>query len=144
MSSEESSEQLFVLNGAGYNEVYLSGQHDPSTSYDKRDSSANSPYAEEDEDLDMIRLEGDSGGDSSSGHIYYAEPPIQSIIGPYGLREFLLLLLWMVNEFKSSVKAKHFETLRERYQIPVSIPIRLPFKYEKCYYRGAEDIGVYE
>ena len=62
------------------------------------------------------------------------EPPIQSVIGLDGLRQFLLFLLWMVNDFYSTIKKKHFDTLREKYQIPVSIPIRLPFKYEKCYY----------
>ena len=62
------------------------------------------------------------------------EPPIQSVIGPDGLRQFILFLLWMVNDFYSTIKKKHFDTLREKYQILVSIPIRLPFKYEKCYY----------
>ena len=49
----------------------------------------------------------------------------------------------MVNDFNSSIKQKHFNTLREKYQIPVGIPIRLPFKFEKCYYQGAEDVRVY-
>ena len=50
----------------------------------------------------------------------------------------------MINDFDSSIKQKHFNKLREKYQIPISIPICLPFKSEKCYYRGAEDVGVYE
>ena len=49
----------------------------------------------------------------------------------------------MVNDFNSSIKQKHFNMLREKYQIPVGIPIRLPFKFEKCYYQGAEDVRVY-
>ena len=43
MSSEASSEQLCVRKGVGYDKVFPSGQDDPSTSYDERDSSANSP-----------------------------------------------------------------------------------------------------
>ena len=49
-----------------------------------------------------------------------------------------------MNDFNSTIKKKHFETLREKYQIPVGILILLPFKFEKCYYKGAEDVGVYE
>ena len=137
MSSEASSEQSCLRKGAGYDKVYPSGQDDPSTSYDERVPSANSPFVEEDEDLDVDGSEGDSGGDSNGEDVDNAEPPIQSIIGPNGLREFLLLPLWTVNDFNSSIKEKHFETLRERYKIPVVIPIRLPFKFEKCYYRDA-------
>ena len=50
----------------------------------------------------------------------------------------------MVNDYNSTIKKKHFDTLREKYQIPIGIPIRLLFKFEKCYYQGAEDVGVYE
>ena len=58
--------------------------------------------------------------------------------------KFVLPLMWMINDFNSTIKRKHFDTIRERYQIPDDIPIRLPFKFEKCYYCGADDIGVYE
>ena len=36
MSSEASSEQLCVCKGAGYDEVYPSGQDDPNASYTER------------------------------------------------------------------------------------------------------------
>ena len=94
--------------------------------------------------MDVVGSKGDSDGDSNSEDVYYAEPPIQFVIGPNGLREFILLPLWNVNDFNSSIKIKHFEILRERYQILVGIPIRLPYKSKKCYYQGAEDVGVYE
>ena len=93
MSSEALSEKLFVREGVGYDEVYLSGQDDPDTSYDEKVPFANSPPVEEDEDLNVVGLEGDSGGDSNSENVYYAKPPIQSVIGLDGLREFLLLSL---------------------------------------------------
>ena len=88
-----SSEQSCVRKGKGYDEVYSSSQDDPDTSYDERIPSANSPSMEEDEDLDADGSKGDSGGDSNSENVYYAKPPIQSVIGLDGLREFLLLSL---------------------------------------------------
>ena len=134
-----SSDQSCVHDGAGYDEVYLSGQDDPGTSYDEQVPSSNSSSVEKDEDVDVDGLEGDSNKDLVS-----AEPPSQSIIGPDGLRQFILLPLWPVKDFKSSIKQKHFDTLREKYQIPVNIPICLPYKSEKCYYQGVNGVGVYE
>ena len=55
-----------------------------------------------------------------------------------------MLPFWKINDFNSSIKERHFNTLREKYQIPVNIPMRLPFKQEKGYYKGVEDISVYE
>ena len=141
MSSEGSSDQSCVRKGEGYDEVFLPSQDDPDTSYDERVLSANSPSREEDEDRDMDGSKSDS---NDKEDVVSAEPPIQSVIGPDGLSEFIMLPLWMINDFNSSIKQKHFNTLREKYQIPVSIPICLPFKSENCYYWGAEDVGVYE
>ena len=129
MSSEASSEQSCVHEGAGYDEVFLLGQDDPDTSYDERVPSTNSPSMKEDEDLDVDGLEDDSNDDDLDS----AKPPIQSVMGPNGLRELIILPLWTINDFNSSIKQKHFNMLREKYQIPVGIPMRLPFKYEKCY-----------
>ena len=141
MSSEVLSEQSCVREGAGYDEVYPLGLDEPDTSYDERVSSANSPSTMEDEDLDMDGSEGDLNNEEDIGS---AEPPIQSVIGPTSFRQFILLPLWMVNEFNSTIKKKHFNTLREKYQILVGIPIHMPFKFEKCYYQDAEDVRVYE
>ena len=49
----------------------------------------------------------------------------------------------MVNDFGSTIKQKHFDTLREKYQIPVNIPICLPYKFEKRYYQSVNDVKVY-
>ena len=140
MSIEASSEQSCVREGVGYDEVFPSSQDDPNTSYDERVLSVNSPSTEKDEHLDVDRLEGDSNDDDLDS----GEPSIQSIIGLDGFREFIMLPLWTINNFNSSIKQQHFNTLREKYQIPVGIPMRLPFKTKKCYYKGAEDVGVYE
>ena len=136
--SSASSNQSFVCEGAGYNEVFLSGQNDLGTSSEERNPSATSPSTK-DEDLDMDRSE----GDSTEG-IVNAEPLIQSIIGPDRLREFIILHLWMVNDFISTIKQSHFNTFRDKYQILIHIPLYLPYKSEKCYYKGVEDIGIYE
>ena len=87
--SSVSSSQSCVHKGAGYNEVFPSGQNNPRTSSEERNLSATSPSTK-DEDLDTDRLEGDST-DGLNG----AEPPTQSVIGPDGLREFIILPLWM-------------------------------------------------
>ena len=55
-----------------------------------------------------------------------------------------MLLEWTVNNFVSTIKENHFKTFRDNYQIPDSIPIRLPYKFEKCYYDGVEGVRVYE
>ena len=117
-----SSNQLFVREGVGYDEVFSSGQHDPGTLSEERNLSAISPSIR-DEDLDIDRSE----GDSIEG-IVGVEPPTQSVIGLDGLREFIILPLWMINDFISTIKKSHFNTLREKYQIPIHIPLRLPYK----------------
>uniref|UniRef100_A0A7N2LC38 Uncharacterized protein n=1 Tax=Quercus lobata TaxID=97700 RepID=A0A7N2LC38_QUELO len=45
---------------------------------------------------------------------------------------------------KAASRALDFMFGWEKYQIPINIPIRLPLKREKCYYKGVEDVGVYE
>ena len=70
----------------------------------------------------MDRLESDDNVD---------EPPIQSVIGPDGLKEFIILPIWTVNDFTSTIKESHFKTLREKYQIPVNIPLLLSYMSEK-------------
>ena len=139
MSNEALSEQSWVHKGVGYDEVFPLSQGDPGTSKSERVPSANSPSVREDEDLDVDKSENDSNDDLAS-----AKSPIQSVIGPNGLREFIMIPLWTINDFNSSIKQTHFNTLGEKYQIPVNIPIRLPFKRKKCYYKGVEDVGVYK
>ena len=49
-----------------------------------------------------------------------------------------------MNNFVSTIKENHFKTFRENFQIPDNIPIRLPYKSEKCYYDGVKGVGIYE
>ena len=127
-----------LFDGAGYDEVFLLGQKDPDNSGEERNLFATSPSSR-DEGLEMDRLEGDS-----SDGLDDVEPPIQSVIGPDGLREFIMLPLSTVNDFRSTIKEFHFKTLRSKYQIPDNIPLCLPYKLEKYYYRGVDGVGVYE
>ena len=55
-----------------------------------------------------------SNGDSSDG-LDLVEPPVQSVIGLDGLREFIMLSIWMVNDFVSTIKESHFKTLKAKY-----------------------------
>lgn len=137
MSSETLSDQSCVRDGVGYNDVYPLGLDDPNTSYDERVLSSNSSFVEGDEDVNVDGSEGDLNEDLVS-----AEPSPQSVIGPDGLRQFIFLPLWTVNDFKSTIKQKHFDTLKEKYQILVNIPICLPYKSEKCYNRGVDEVGM--
>ena len=96
------SEQLCVREGASYNKVFLLSLNDPDTLSDEREPSTTSPSIG-DEDMDVDGSEGDLNGDD----IDIGEPPIQSIVGPDGFRKFIMLLLWTVNDFNSSVKQTH-------------------------------------
>lgn len=55
-----------------------------------------------------------------------------------------MLLEWTVNAFTSTIKKPHFNTIRDNYQIPDHILIRLPYRSEKCYYQGVDGVGIYE
>ena len=132
--SNASSNQSFVRDGAGYEELYSSGYRDPDD-LSERSPSASSPSLKNE---DMEVAEPEEGSDDGE------EQRIKSVVGTDGLREFIMLLEWTVNAFTSTIKEAHFKTLRANYQIPDYIPIRLPYKSKKCYYEGVDDVGVYE
>jgi len=56
---------------------------------------------------------------------------------------FILPKMWTVNDFLLTMTANIFKNLRDRYQIPDHIPIRLLRKFEKCYSRRNMDVGMY-
>ena len=114
--------------------MFLSSQKDPDTSSEERNLSATSPSSK-DEGLKMDRPK-----DDSSDGLVDAEPLVQSVIGPDGLKEFIMQPIWTVNNFTSTIKESHFKTLKEN-QIPVNISMHLPYMSKKCYYEGVE---VYE
>ena len=58
---------------------------------------------------DMELAEPEEGSDDS-------DQRIKSIVGTDGLREFVMLSEWTVNNFTSTIKEAHFKTLRAIYQ----------------------------
>ena len=131
--SSASSNQSFVRDGAGYEELYPSGYRDPDKLSERSPSATSS--SSKNEDLELAEPE--EGSDDG-------EQRIKSVVGTDRLRGFVMLLVWTVNNFTSTIKEAHFKTLRAIYQIPDHIPIRLPYKSEKCYYDGVDDVEVYE
>ena len=129
------SNQSIICDRADYEEVYLSGHKDQESPSEERSPSASSPSSTN-EDMEMADPEEAFDDDK--------EQQIKSVVGVDGFREFIMLPEWMMNDFNSTIKEKHFSTLRANYQIPDNIPIRLPYKLEKCYYEGVEGVGVYE
>ena len=132
--SSASSNQSFVRDGAGYEEVYSSGYKYPDD-LSKRSPSASSPSSKNE---DMEVAEPEEGFDDGE------DQRIKSVIDTDGLREFVILPEWTVNAFTSTIKEAHIKTLRANYQIPDHIPIHLPYKSEKCYYERIDGVGVYE
>ena len=57
---------------------------------------------------------------------------------------FILFKMWTVNDFKPMMTANIFKNLRDRYQIPNHIPIRLPEKFKKCYSGKTAGVGMYD
>ena len=112
--------------------MYPLGHKDLDSPSEERSPSTSSPSSR-DEVLETERPE-----DDSSEGLDNAKPLVQSIVGLDGFREFIMLPIWTVNDFTSTIK------VREKYQIPINIPLRLPYMSEKCYYKGAEGIEVYE
>ena len=121
--SSASSNQSFVCNGAGYEELYPSGYRYPDE-LSERSPSAASPSSKN-EDMELAELE--EGSDDGE------QQRIKSVVGTDGLRKFVMLPEWTVNNFRSTIKEAHFKTLRAIYQIPDYISIRLPYNSEKCY-----------
>ena len=131
--SNASNNQLFVRDGAGYEELYPSGCRDPDELSERSPSAASPSSINEDMELAEPE-EGSNDGEQRT----------KSVVGADGLREFVMLPEWTVNNFTSTIKKVHFKTLRAIYQIPDHISICLPYKSEKCYYDGVDDVGMYE
>ena len=132
--SSASSNQSFVRVGAGYKEVYPSSYRDQDDLSERSPSASSSSSKNEDTEVAEPEKGSDDGEDQR----------VKYIMGADGFREFIMLPEWTVNAFMSTIKEPHFNTLRAHYQIPDYIPIRLPYKLEKCYYEGVDGVGMYE
>ena len=89
--------------------MYLLGQSDLGILYPERDLSTNSPSEEEDEGSDEYGSESDI--DQVSGDVESEESLLRTVVGPNGLKNFVLPLIWMVNDFSLTIQRKHFNTL---------------------------------
>ena len=150
----------------GYDEVFLLG-HGPKEGLlwsSERESFAHSPVNEE-EDFDgeeVEEKEGDEdeydegkwenegefeGEDDEDENENDRGASIGESSGSPGdghNRPFIFPAIWTVNDFKPTMTTKIFNNLRDRYQIPDNIPIRLPGKYEKCYSGKTVDVDMYD
>ena len=115
--SSASSNHSFVCDGVGYDEVYPSSHKDHDSPSEERSPSASSPSSRDE------GLEKGGPKDYFLQDLDDNETPIQSVVGPNGLRKFIMLPMWTVNDFISTIKENHFKTLRGKYQIPDNIPI---------------------
>ena len=80
--SSASSNQSIVHDGVDYEEVYPSSHKDQESPCEERSPSTSSSFLTN-EDIEMAELEevSDDG----------EEQPIKSVVGAYGLREFIML-----------------------------------------------------
>ena len=104
--SSASSNQSVVRDRVDYEDVYPSGHIDQdSPSEDRSPSASSSSSTNEDTEMaEPVEISDDG-----------EEQPLRSVIGANGLREFIMLPEWTVNNFVSTIKENHFKTLRENY-----------------------------
>ena len=119
--SSVSSNQSFVRDGTGYEELYPLGYRDPDD-LSERSLSAASPSSKN-EDIELAEPEEGSDDDD--------EQTIKFVVGTDGLREFVMLPKWTVNNFTSTIKEAHLKTLRGIYQIPDYNPYPSTFQVRK-------------
>ena len=132
--SNASSNQSFFRDRAGYEEMYPSSYREQDDLSERSPSASSSSSKNEDTEV----VEPEEGSDDGK------DQRVKYVVGANGLREFIMLPNWTVNAFMSTIKEPHFNTLSAHYQILDYIPIRLPYKSEKCYYEGVDGVGVYE
>ena len=157
MSSDETSEQLLVHEGAGYDKVFGSGDEFESFSWSsERETLAQSlddnvkSYVEEnenevvDEGGDEVKGgegEGGSDGDEDDSN----EESYKGTSGVLGdNRPFILPENWSVNKFLPKMSDRVFKELRTRFQIPNHIPLCLLRKNERCYTGRTADVDMYD
>ena len=150
MSSDEKSEQSSVHDGAGYDEIFGSGDEFEGFSHSsERETSAQSPnddvksYTEENEkvvdegedEVEEGERESGSDEDEDEGDEESCEGTSR---GPGDNRPFILPEDWTVNKFLPMMSDRVFKELRSRYHTPEHIPIHLPRENKRCYSGGPQ------
>ena len=167
MSDKEVTSELLssVCEGAGYNEVFLPGRRleEYSPRSPKREPSIQSLSNEIEEDDDEDTEDYYDEGEGDVVEEVYEEDCEEEKDEDEGkddersleggslgsLRDgrtclFILLAIWIINDFNSVMTTKIFKNLGDHYQIPKNVPIYLPWKFEKCYFGKTTDVGMYE
>ena len=116
----------------------------------KRETSARSPdedwenYIGE-EERDEGEVEGDrvTKGDEDDTNDRALEIGSSGNLESGHTRPFILSKIWTINDFLPTMTTKIFKDLRNCYQILNHILIRLPRKFEKCYWGKMADFGMY-
>ena len=131
MSSDETSEQSSVHDGAGYDEVFgLGDESEGFSRSSERETSAQSPdgdvesYVEgnEEEEVDENEGEEESDRDEDEGD---KESYKGTSGGPRDNHPFILPENWSVNKFLPKMSDRVFKELRTRFQILDHIPLHL-------------------
>ena len=164
MSSDTSSKELSVREGAGYDETFGSGDESEDFSpSSEREMSAQSPdgedesYAEGSEEIEGVDKvgkegsgsDGDDDGDEEDGNSDKEDNDDEescegTSVGPGDNRPFILPEEWVVNRFLPLMSDKVFKELRTQYQIPEHIPICLPRENERRYSGRTADVSMYD
>ena len=112
----------------------------------EREPSAHSPDDGEEKEYE----EDDEGEDNKGEEVEVGEGEEEEesdeLVGQVdgsGSWPFIPPKIWTVNDFYPSMSQKVFNTLCDRHQIPSSIPIHLPGKFERCYSGKTTDVGMY-
>ena len=149
---EAMSEQSSIREGTRYDKVFPSG-HELEKGFSwssEREMSAHS-LDDEGESYDGEEVQGVEGGedkcgegeedeeyegedDGDEGEGNETDPVEGDLESPKDghTRPFILPKIWTVNDFKPMMTTKIFKKLRDHYQIPDNIPIRLLGKFKKC------------
>ena len=153
MSRETTSEQSSVSDGAGYDEVFLSG-HEPKEGFSlllERELSAQSSnkelesYRGGDEGVMSNEEDKEEGRENDRDNNDSDEEALDSTSGALGDDcSFILPKIWIVNDFLTTMSDKVFKSLQDRYQISEDILIHLPRKFKKCYSGKTVDVGMYD
>ena len=155
------SEQSLVREGAGYDEVFQIGHElEEGLSWlSKRETLAYSPDEEVESCVGRGKkeevVEGDEGeaegdeeeeDDGDKGDTDERTLEVGSSGSPRSrhARPFILPKMWTVNDFLSKMTVNIFKNLRDRYQIPDHISIRLPGKFDKFYTGKTVNINMYD
>ena len=103
------SNQSFVRDGASYEELYPSGYKDPDELSEWTPSATSPSLTNEDMELAEPEEGSDGGGEG-----------LKSVVRADGLREFVMLLKWTVNNFRSTIKEVHFKTIKQFIKYPTT------------------------